>query len=322
MRHRKTIWFLLLTLIFSAFACNLPQVTPAPPSAPTDAGFQVPTQASPQETAAPGVPPPAQNTSQPAAPGAIAADEKKLTLGTTTSLVESGLLDALLNQFRASNNYEIVIEPGGAGRVLRLAEKSVVDVLLINEPGSEKKFIDDGYGRDRLPVMYADFVIVGPAADPANIKSAASAAEAFKKIADAQAPFFARSNNLDIQGAETKLWKAAGITPQGAWYVTSDQGPVGTLKLASDDDGYSLTDRVTFLENKDKFKLELLYEDDELLRDNYHVLTVNPDRSPKINYTAAQALAQFLTSPEAQAIIQQFGVDRFGQPIYFPASQP
>lgn len=322
MRYRKTIWFLLLTLIFSAFACNLPQATPAPVTAPTDAGFQAPTQASPQETPAPGAAPQTQVTPQPVGPGPVAANANRLTIGTTTSLAQSGLLDVLLNQFRTQNGYEVIVEAGGAGRVLRLAEKSVVDVLLINEPGSEKKFMDDGFGRDRIRVMYADYVIVGPAADPANIKSAASAAEAFKKIADAQERFYTRNNSLDLQGVETKLWKAAGVTPQGDWYVVSSEGPVGTLKLASDAGGYSLIDRATFLGNKDKFKLEILYQDDELLIENYHVLTVNPDRSPKINYAGAQALAQFLTSPEAQAIIQQFGVDRFGQPVFFPASKP
>lgn len=318
MRYRKTLWLLALTLIFSAFACNLPQGTPAPASAPTDAGFQAPTQASPQETEAPGGAPQTEVTPQPVVPGSVAANVNRLTVGTTTSLAQSGLLDVLLNQFRSQTGYEVIVETGGAGRVLRLAEKSIVDVLLVNEPGSEQKFMDDGFGRDRIRVMYADYVIVGPAADPASIKSATSAAEAFKKIADTQERFYTRDN----QGVETKLWKAAGITPQGDWYVLSSEGPVGTLKLASDAGGYSLIDRATFLENKDKFKLEILYQDDELLIENYHVLTVNPDRSPKINYDGALALAQFLTSPEAQAIIQQFGVDRFGQPVFFPASKP
>jgi tungstate transport system substrate-binding protein len=317
MKFRKTIWLLLLTLAISALACNLPQNAPAPAGAPTDAGFQAPTQAGEAESVPPGVTPAAQTTSQPAAPGAVAVDQKKLTLGTTSSLVDSGLLDLLLAQFQANNGYEIIVEAGGAGRALRLGEKSVADVLLINDPGSEQKFIEDGYGKDRLAVLYSDFVILGPASDPAGIKSAASAAEAFKQIAGAQASFFARSNSPDIQGAETKLWKTAGISPEGAWYVTSDQGPIGTLKLASDGEGYTLSDRATYLENKDKFKLEVLYQGDQLLRNPYHVLTVNPDRSPKINYAGASALAQFLTSPEAQAIIEKFGVDRFGEPVFF-----
>ncbi len=174
--------------------------------------------------------PAAQTTSQPAAPGAVAADQKKLTLGTTSSLADSGLLGLLLTQFQANTGYEVKVEAGGAGRALRLGEKSVADVLLINDPGSEQKFIEDGFGRDRQSVLYSDFIILGPAADQAGVQSAASAAEAFKKIAAAQASFFARSNSPDIQGAETKLWKTAGVSPEGAWYVASDQGPVGTLK--------------------------------------------------------------------------------------------
>jgi tungstate transport system substrate-binding protein len=323
MLKRKAIWFLLLTLVLSAFACNLPQTASQPTAFPTDSGFQAPTQpASGQQEIEPATTPAAQATQAPVSPGAVPPELKKLTLGTTSFLVGSGLIDQLLSQFQSRTGYEVKVERGGAGRVLRLGEKSVVDVLLINDPGSEKKFIEDGFGRDRLLVMYMDFVIVGPAADPAGVKSAASAAEAFKKIAGAQAMFVTRSDTLGVQGAETKLWKAAGVTPQGSWYVASDQGPVGALKQASDAQAYALTDRVTYLENKDKFQLEILYEGDELLRDEYHVVTVNPDRSPKINYAAAQALAQFLISAEAQALIQQFGVDRYGQPIFFPAAQP
>lgn len=322
MRDQRTVWFLLFTLLLSALACNLPQAALSPAGEPTDSGFQVPAQPGAQETSAPGATPPIQTTSQPAVPGSSGADENKLTLGTTSSLVDSGLLDALLNQFRASHNYRIVVEAGGAGRALRLGEKSVADVLLINEPGSEKKFIEEGFGKDRFPVMYADYVLVGPAADPAGIQGAASAAQALQKIASAQARFIAPADGMSAKGAETKLWKTAGVTPQGGWYTVTDQGPVGTLKLASDASAYALTERATFLKNKDKFNLEILYEGDELLRDYYHVLTVNPDQSTKINYPAALALAQFLTSPEAQAIIQQFGVDTLGQPIFFPASQP
>ncbi len=323
MLKRKAIWFLLLILVLSAFACNLPQTTSQGTAIPTDSGFQAPTQpATSQETPAPGNTPVVQATPASVDPGAVAPELKKLTLGTTSFLVGSGLIDQLLSQFQSRTGYEVKVERGGAGRVLRLGEKSVVDVLLINDPGSEKKFIEDGYGKDRLLVMYMDYIIVGPAADPAGVKSAASAAEAFKKIASAQAMFVTRSDTLGVQGAETKLWKAAGVAPQGSWYVVSDQGPVGALKQASDAQAYALTDRVTYLENRDKFQLEILYEGDELLRDEYHLVTVNPDRSPKINYAAAQALAQFLTSAEVQALIQQFGVDRYGQPIFFPAAQP
>jgi tungstate transport system substrate-binding protein len=322
MRKRKTIWFLILTLVLSAFACNLPQPGSAPTPAPTDSGFQAPTQPGVQETVETSAMPGAQTTPESPAPGAAVPEDKELKLATTSTLVGLGMIDQLLSQFQAKTGYQVELEKGGAGRALKLGEKYVVDVLLVNEPGSEIKFIEDGHGKDRLPVMYSDYLIVGHASDPAGIKSVAKAKEAFKKIADAQALFVTRSDNLGTQGAETKIWKAAGITPQGDWYVFSDQGPVGALKHASDGQGYTLIDRATYLENKDQLQLEVLYEGDELLRDYYHVVTVNPDRSSKINYPAAQALAQFLTSPEAQAIIQQNGVDRFGEPIFFPAGQP
>jgi hypothetical protein len=168
MRNRKIIWFLLLTLGFSAFACNLPQTTPAPPAAPTDAGLQVPTQPGVEETIASGETPPAQTTPQPPSPGAAVGEDKELKLGTTSFLVGSGLLDQLLSQFQANTGYSVEVEEGGAGRVLKLGEKYVVDVLFINDPGSEQKFVEDGHGKDRLPVMYSDYVLVGPATDPAS----------------------------------------------------------------------------------------------------------------------------------------------------------
>ena len=322
MRQRKIIWFLLLTLVLSAFACNLPQPGLAPAPASTDSGLQAPTLSGVLETGEPSAIPGAQTTPQSPAAGVAEPENNELTLGTTSLLAGSGMIDQLLRQFQSQTGYEVKVETGGAGRALKLGEKYVVDVLLVNEPGSEIKFVEEGFGRDRQPVMYTDYVIVGPASDPAGIKNAAKAKEAFKKIADAQALFVSRSDNLGTQGAETKLWKAAGVTPQGDWYVFSDQGPVGALKLASDGQGYSLTDRATFLDNKDHLQLEVLFEGDALLRDFYHVVTVNPDRSPKINYPAAQALAQFLASPEAKAIIQQTSVDQYGQPIFFPAGQP
>jgi tungstate transport system substrate-binding protein len=321
MGQRKTIWFLILTLVLSALACNLPQPGSAPTAAPTDTGLQAPTQPAGQGAVVTSAAPAAQSTPQPPAAGGASPDNEKLTLGTTSVLVGSGMIEKLLGPFQAKTGYEVKVEKGGAGRAIKLGEKYVADVLLVNEPGSEIKFVEEGNGKDRLPVMYSDYVLIGPASDPAGVKSAAKAKEAFKKIADTQSLFVTRSDNLGAQGAETKLWKAAGVSPQGTWYVFSDQGPVGALKLASDGQGYTLTDRVTFLQNKDQFQLEVLYEGDELMRDYYHVVTVNPDRSPKINYAGAQALAQFITSPEGQAIIQQIGVDQYGQPIFFPAAQ-
>ena len=193
MRKRKTIWFLVLTLVLSAFACNLPQPGSAPTPAPTDSGFQAPTQPAVPETVEPGAVPGAQTTPESPAPGGPSPENKKLTLGTTSILVGSGLIDQLLGPFKAQTGYEVKVETGGAGRALKLGEKYVVDVLFVNEPGSEIKFVEEGYGRDRLPVMYADYVIVGPASDPANIKTAAKAKEAVKKIADAQALFVTRS---------------------------------------------------------------------------------------------------------------------------------
>lgn len=328
MRFPKTIYLLVLVLIASALACSLPgqATTPEAPAAPTDAGFAQPTQeqaqpaATQEQPAAPGETPAAPAAEAPAA-GEPKPENKEVTLATTSGMVESGLINKIIQDFMTATGYEIKLEVGGSGRAFRLGEKYIADVLLVNEPGTEIEFVANGHGRERLPVMHSDYVIVGPAGDPAGIKGSPSAAEAMKKIAGAQAAYLTHKDGSEIKALENRLWKLAGVTPSGEWLLQSTEGPVGTVKDAFDNQAYTLAPRSLFLDTKNKtpgFNLEVLYEGDPELYDAYHVVTGNPDKSPKINYEGALAFANYLRSPEVQAYIASFSQDVYGQPIYFP----
>lgn len=319
---------LVVILALSALACNIPFLASQPEAtpAPTDAGFELPTQEvdpgqAPEatepalmETPEAGAVPPEESSEG----GTVVEGDKRLTLATTDSLANTGLLDQLIGRFMEQTGYQIVLELGGAGRAFRLGEKYVADVLLVNNPGNEVTFVSEGYGRDRVRVFHADYVIVGPADDPAGVKGASDAVDAFKKIAGGSGKFVTRAVDAPEILLEKRLWGLAGITPSGEWYHTAtDAGPVAVLKLASDKKAYALIDRVTFLQNLSGVSLEIVYAGDTALIDPYNVVTVNPDKSPKINYPAAQAFVEFLKSPAAQELIAQFGVETYGQPIYF-----
>lgn len=320
MQRKITYLAPILALVVSLLACSLPSAatTPEATPAPTDAGFQPPTEAAGSAPTPAETEPSAQES--PVAPPAAGGEgiDKEITLASTESLAKSGLLGKLVDAFQNATGYRVKLELGGAGRAFRLGEKYVADVLLVNEPGSEIKFISDGYGKDRILVFHTDYVIVGPADDPAGIKGLPSAVEALKKIAGAQAKFITRNTESEVLRREKRLWADAGVNPSGDWYIPAvDAGMVGVLKLASDKKAYTLTDRATFLDNKGNLQLVILVEGDPALFDPYHVVTGNPDRSPKINAVVSQAFVDFLLSPQAQEIIAQFGVDTYGEPIFF-----
>jgi tungstate transport system substrate-binding protein len=243
----------------------------------------------------------------------------KLTVATTDSLSSSGLLPLLIDDFQNKTGYEVKVEAGGAGRAFRLGEKFVADVLLVNDPGTEQKYLKDGYAKDRQIVMHTDYVLLGPADDPAGVKGSANAVEALKKIADKKALFYSRSTESSLSALEARLWKNAGITPSGSWYVKTEEGVVGSVKIASDKGAYTLAARSSYLEakNKNNSKLAIVLEGDPALFDIYHVLPGNGDKSPKINTAGAQAFVEYILSPEAQAIISAAGKDVYGEPIFF-----
>src|SRR5574341_1005880 len=257
--------------------------------------------------------------STPAATEAPAAPViKELILATTTSTQDSGLLDVLVPAFEKQSGYTVKTVAVGTGQALKMGEEGNADVLLVHAPASEKTYMEGGFGAERYLVMHNDFIIVGPAYDPAGIKGMTTAVEALKKIAAAAAPFVSRGDDSGTNKAELALWKQAGITPEGDWYIESGQGMGATLKVAGEKAAYTLSDRATYLATKEGLGLDILIEGDNALLNVYHVITVNPAKWPKVNNEGAGAFAQFLISPEIQKMIGGFGVDKYGQALFTP----
>jgi tungstate transport system substrate-binding protein len=256
-----------------------------------------------------------------AAPAAAPAPPNpQLILATTTSTQDSGLLDVLIPMFEKQTGYTVKVVAVGTGAALQMGEAGNADVLLVHAPSSEKTFMDGGYGKERMLVMHNDFVIVGPTADPAGIRGGTNAAEAFQKVSAASAPFISRGDESGTNSKELALWKSAGIdvSQKPAWYTESGQGMGATLTIASEKSAYTLTDRATYLANKANLQLDILVEKDNVLLNVYHVITVNPEKWPKINYEGALTFAKWITSPATQDAIGKFGVDKFGQPLFVP----
>jgi len=243
---------------------------------------------------------------------------KELILATTTSTQDSGLLDVLVPAFEKKTGYTVKIVAVGSGEALKMGQEGNADVLLVHSPTAEKTYMDGGYGSDRRLVMHNDFIIVGPAADPAGIKGTATAVEAFKKISDAQSPFISRADKSGTNTMELGIWKKVGVTPEGSWYVESGQGMGATLKIASEKAAYTLSDRATYLANKATLSLEILVEGDKALLNVYHVIPVNPQKWPKVNAAGAKAFADYLVSAEGQDLISKYGVEKYGQALFIP----
>ncbi len=244
-----------------------------------------------------------------------------LILATTTSTQDSGLLDVLIPLFEQQTGYNVKIVAVGTGQALQMGQQGNADVLLVHAPSSENTYMQGGFGKDRFLVMHNDFIIVGPASDPAGIKGDASAVDAFKKIAAAGATFISRGDNSGTNTKELSLWKSASIDPVGtkpAWYIQSGQGMGATLTIASEKSAYTLTDRATYLANQANLQLAILTEKDNSLLNVYHVITVNPEKWPKVNYDGALAFAKWLISPSIQDVIGKFGVDKYGQQLFVP----
>jgi tungstate transport system substrate-binding protein len=247
------------------------------------------------------------------------AQQKNIILATTTSTQDSGLLDVLIPMFEKKTGYFVKTIAVGSGQAMAMGEKGEADVLLVHSPAAEQKFVAGGYGINRRLVMHNDFVIVGPAADPAKIKGIKSAVEAFKKIASADSLFMSRGDNSGTNAQEKVIWKAANINSEGQkWYQQTGLGMGQTLNVAAEKKAYTLTDRGTYLAMKKQLGLDVLAEGDAILLNIYHVIEVNPAKWPKVNVAGAKAFADFMVSPETQGVIRTFGVDKFGSPLFFP----
>jgi tungstate transport system substrate-binding protein len=304
MKHTSRYLLLTLLLVFSlALGACAPAATAvlAEPPASTEAPAPAPTEP-PAPTEAPA---PANPT---------------LILATTTSLQDSGLLDALIPLFQEQTGYTVQTVAVGSGAAIQMGREGNADVLFVHSPADEKTLMSDGFGKERVLIAHNDFIIVGPEADPAAIKGL-SPVDAFKAIYAAGSPFVARADKSGTSTKELGFWKKAELDPateKPTWYIETGQGMGASLTIASEKGAYILTDRGTFLANKDTLQLTLLVEGDPSLLNVYHVITVNPEKWPKVNYDGAVAFLNFMLSPTAQDFMATFGVDKFGIPLFSP----
>jgi tungstate transport system substrate-binding protein len=245
---------------------------------------------------------------------------ERLRLSTTTSTETSGLLYELLPPFEKRFNVKVDVISVGSGKAMKLGENGDADVVLVHERDLEDKFVAAGYGINRRDVMHNDFVIIGPGTDPAGVSKAKTAAEAFKLIAKKRATFVSRGDKSGTHSKELSLWTKAGGKPAGSWYMESGMGMGEVLIMASEKGAYTLTDRGTYLafQKGGKIDLPLLFEGDPTLFNPYGIIAVNPARHSSVNYIMAMALIGWVTSPEGQRIIADFGKERYGSPLFYP----
>jgi tungstate transport system substrate-binding protein len=255
-------------------------------------------------------------------PHAIAAD-KSILLQSTTSTQNSGLFEYLLPKFKEKTGIDVKVVAVGTGQALKNAENGDGDVVLSHAKAAEEKFVADGFGVKRVEVMYNDFIIVGPKADPAKIAGGSNALEAMKKIAEAKAPFASRGDDSGTHKAELKLWKEAGVDPKaasGEWYRETGSGMGATLNTAAGMGAYTLTDRATFASFANKQDMAVLVQGDKALHNQYAAILVNPAKHPHVKAAEAQAFIDWLVSPDGQTTIAGFRVD--GEQVFFPNAVP
>lgn len=251
-------------------------------------------------------------------PAPALAQSNVVILSTTTSTQDSGLLDVLVPMFEKKSGLTVKTISVGTGQALALAARGEADVTLAHAPSVEKKYVEEGKMFSRRLVMYNDFVIIGPPDDPAKIKGLPKAVDALKRIAESQSRFVSRGDKSGTHVLEQGLWKQAGIEPKGAWYIESGQGMGQTLGIANDRRAYTLTDRGTYLAFQKRVDLPILVEKDRPLLNIYSVMEVNPANGLRVNVAGGKAFAEFVLAPETQAVIKDFGVDKYGQPLFVP----
>jgi len=252
----------------------------------------------------------------PATPAA--AQSSVVILSTTTSTQDSGLLDVLVPLFEKQSGLSVKTISVGTGQALALAARGEADVTLAHAPSVEKKYVEEGKMSNRRLVMYNDFVIIGPAEDPAKIKGLPKAVDALERIAESRSRFVSRGDKSGTHVLEQALWKQAGLEPKGAWYIESGQGMGQTLGIANDRRAYTLTDRGTYLAFAKRVDLPILVEKDRPLLNIYSVMEVNPANGPRVNVAGGKAFAEFMLAPATQAVIRTFGVEKYGQPLFVP----
>jgi len=250
----------------------------------------------------------------------LAAQSSAVILATTTSTRDAGLLDSILPDFERASGYTVRVIAVGSGQALAMGKRGDADVVLSHAPEAERVLVDSGYFVRRRIVMHNEFLIVGPAADPAGLRGMSDPVAAMRRIAEGHGPFVSRGDQSGTHLREQLLWKRAGFStpPRDGWYIESGQGMGATLQLADEKRGYTLTDRATYLAWRDKLHVVPMVEGDTSLYNVYHVLELNPKNASRINVAGGRALADFLVAPETQRRIGEFGKGRFSQSLFVP----
>ena len=246
-------------------------------------------------------------------------------MASTIGPVDAGIVAALEDQFEKETGVRVRHVGAGTGATLKIAEKGNIDLVMVHAKSLEEKFVADGYGTERIDLMYNDFVIVGPSSDPAKIRGMKTAAEALKAIAAKQATFVSRGDKSGTHVAEMVLWEGAGTKPAAPWYVVYEKGSAGnaaTLQYVNEKQVYTLIDRATYLSLKKDIKLDILVEKDRALLNYITLIPVNPKKFPRVNHKDTITFVKWLTHPnKGQKIISTFGKDKYGSPLFFPNSK-
>ena len=257
-----------------------------------------------------------------AAPEACAS-EQTVRVSSTIGPVDAGIIPLLARTFSQKTGIPVSYAKAGTGLTLERAQSGDFDLVVVHARKLEDAFIEAGWGLDRRDVMYNDFVILGPKADPAGVRGMTDAAEAFRKIARSGARFVTRNDRSGTHVKEMAIWEKAGLTPEGDWYVRFADGAKGnkaTTLFANAEQAYTLMDRATWLTLKNELNLEILVEKDPVMLNLIAVIRVNPEKFPKLHKDTALRFADWLVDDEAQTLIRDFGVDRYGEPLFFPNS--
>ncbi len=247
-------------------------------------------------------------------------EKTSLIMATTTSTENSGLLSFLLPKFKEDTGITVKVVAVGTGQALKLGEDGEADVLLVHAKSAEEEFIKTGHGLERFDVMYNDFILIGPKEDPLQIKEKAGSdiSAAFQLISDKEGKFVSRGDDSGTHKAELKLWKVINVEPAGKWYLSAGRGMGEVIQMSDEVQGYTLSDRATYLSMRDKVDLDVVVEGDSRLFNQYGVIAVNPNKNDKINIEGAQAFIDWILSEKGQNLITEFGKDMYGQSLFIP----
>ncbi|NLL81437.1 MAG: solute-binding protein [Tissierellia bacterium] len=250
-------------------------------------------------------------------------EKGSIILSTTTSTQDSGLLDYLLPIFTEDTGIEVKTVAVGTGKALQMGRDGEADVLLVHAKADELKFVEEGHGTERHDVMYNDYVLLGPADDPLGLKEnfPNDIGQGLTTISKSEATFVSRGDDSGTHKKELSIWKEAGIEPAGEWYLEAGAGMGDVLKITNEKQAYTISDRATYLSNKGGLDLEVIIEGDENLFNQYGVIPVNPDKNDLINNEAAMEFMNWMISDKGQGLIEEFGVEEYGQPLFVPNAE-